>query len=302
MTENIIVEFQRPERKFVKVYTDFLDNDLLTCEERMVFITLRSFVDFAHDEAGTVYPTMETICKRSGLSRPRATRTIDKLIRKGVVQKYRRGLTMSNVYTLIDNPEIWSAGSDEEMRQEATKTELQKHIEAVEAAGYQVLGKEKELPPTGIDESPSKNTDTIKYQSSIEKGNTDSDINQSLNSCSSAAREEYPLESLKAYFEYKSIHADEETKEAIFNILHNVLNSGKPKIKVAGEMRPAAIVKSRIMKLSCNDIQYVIEKYIEYGRAGNRIKNPEAFILTQLFKAKEQAELEIQNDLNVDGY
>ena len=112
----------------------------------------------------------------------------------------------------------------------------------------------------------------------------------------------HTLENLKNYFEYRSIQADEATKEAIFNIIHNVLTSSKAKVKVCGELRPAAMVKSRIMKLSGQDIQFVIEKYIEYGRKGRKIENPEAFILSQLYKAKEQAELETQNDLNVDGY
>lgn len=303
--ENIIVEFQKPERTFTKVYTDFLDNEILSCEERMVFIVLRSFVDYAHDEAGTVYPTVETICRRSGLSRPRAIRTINKLVSKGIVQKTRRGLTKSNVYTLVDRPDIWKAESAEDMRQEAEKSELQRHIEALEAAGYTVIEKEKELSPTGIEESPN-NSDTYKPSICLSDSNTDSENVQYQNKCSCTSKgsieEVYTLENLKAYFEYRSIQADEDTKAAIFNIIHNVLNTSREKVKVCGELRPAAVVKSRIMKLSGQDIQYVIEKYIEYGRTGRKIKNPEAFILTQLFKAKEQAELETQNELNVDGY
>lgn len=303
--ENIIVEFQKPERTFTKVYTDFLYNEILSCEERMVFIVLRSFVDYAHDEAGTVYPTVETICRCSGLSRPRAIRTINKLVSKGIVQKTRRGLTKSNVYTLVDRPDIWKAESAGDMRQEAEKSEIQRYIEALEAAGYTVIEKEKELSPMPLEESPNNN-DTYKPSICLSDSNTDSENVQYQNKCSCTSKgsieEVYTLENLKAYFEYKSIQADEETKAAIFNIIHNVLNTSREKVKVCGELRPAAVVKSRIMKLSGQDIQYVIEKYIEYGRTGRKINNPEAFIITQLFKAKEQAELETQNDLNVDGY
>ena len=302
--DNIIVNFRKPERTFTKTYTDFLDNEILSCEERMIFIVLRSFVDYAHDEAGTVYPTMETICRRAGMSRPRATRTINKLVSKGVVQKKRRGLTKSNVYTLIDSADIWKAESAEDMRQEAEKSELQRHIEALEAAGYTVIEKEKGLSPTGIEKSP--NSDIYNPSICLSDSNTDSENVQYQNKCSHTSKgsieEVYTLENLKAYFEYRTIQADEETKAAIFNIIHNVLNTSREKVKVCGELRPAAVVKSRIMKLSGQDIQYVIEKYIEYGRTGKKINNPEAFILTQLFKAKEQAELETQNELNVDGY
>lgn len=301
-SERIIVEFQKPERKFTKTYEDFLENTILSCEERMVFIVLRSFVNYSHDEAGTVYPTIETICRRSGLSKPRAIRTINKLVSKGIVQKTRRGLAKSNLYTLVDRPDIWKAESIEDMRQEAEKTDIQKYIEALEAAGYTVAKKEKELSPSPLEESSNKN-DVPNHSFCQSDTNTECKKRQECSGTSKGSIEEvYTLENLKDYFEYRSIQADEATKEAIFNIIHNVLTSSKAKVKVCGELRPAAMVKSRIMKLSGQDIQFVIEKYIEYGRTGRKINNPEAFILTQLFKAKEQAELETQNELNVDGY
>lgn len=296
--DRLIVELRKPERKFTKVYDDFLFNRVLSCEEKLVFIVLRSFVDYTHDEAGLVFPAMETICIGTGLSRPRATRAINSLIKKGVVQKKRRGLSKSNVYAIADSADIWKAASVEEMNQEAAKTDIQRYIEALEAAGYRVIPKEKELSSTAIDESPEQNITTQKCAVYQEEINTVSSVNQSLNKSS----EDYSLDDLKNYFEYRSIQADEQTKAAIFNILHNVLNTGKPTIRVAGEPRPAAIVKSRIMQLSAENIQHVINKYVEYGRAGNKIKNPEAFIITLLYKAKEQMELETENDLNTEGY
>ena len=302
--DRLIVELRKPERKFTKVYDDFLFNRVLSCEEKLVFIVLRSFVDYAHDEAGLVFPAMETICIGTGLSRPRATRAINSLIKKGVVQKKRRGLSKSNVYAIADSADIWKAASVEEMNQEAAKTDIQRYIEALEAAGYQVIKKEKGLPSSGVEKSP--NSDIYNPSICLSDSNTDSENVQYQNKCSCTSKgsieEVYTLENLKAYFEYKSIQADEETKAAIFNILHNVLNTGKPTIRVAGEPRPAAIVKSRIMQLSAENIQHVINKYVEYGRAGNKIKNPEAFIITLLYKAKEQMELETENDLNTEGY
>ena len=330
---SIIVELKKPERPFTKVYSDFLYNrGILSCEEKLIFIMLRSFLNYAHDEGGTVYPTMETLAGCAGMSKKRAKRTIDKLIEKGLVKRQRFGRTAPNTYTLSDLPEIWNTGNAEEMKQEAEKTDLQRHIEelekagyqvvrpegqeaektdlqrhieALEAAGYTVVEKEKGLPSSGVEKSPNNN-DTYKPSICLSDSNTDSENVQYQNKCSCTSKgsieEVYTLENLKAYFEYRTIQADEETKAAIFNIIHNVLNTSREKVKVCGELRPAAVVKSRIMKLSGQDIQYVIEKYIEYGRTGRKIKNPEAFILTQLFKAKEQAELETQNDLNVDGY
>ena len=330
---SIIVELKKPERPFTKVYSDFLYNrGILSCEEKLIFIMLRSFLNYAHDEGGTVYPTMETLAGCAGMSKKRAKRTIDKLIEKGLVKRQRFGRTAPNTYTLSDLPEIWNTGSAEEMKQEAEKTDLQRHIEelekagyqvvrpegqeaektdlqrhieALEAAGYTVVEKEKGLPSSGVEKSPNNN-DTYKPSICLSDSNTDSANVQYQNECSRTSKgsteEVYTLENLKAYFEYRCIQADEQTKAAIFNILHNVLNTGKPTIRVAGEPRPAAIVKSRIMQLSAENIQHVINKYVEYGRAGNKIKNPEAFIITLLYKAKEQMELETENDLNTEGY
>ena len=75
-----------PVRKFVRVYQDFLYSEILTAEEKMVFIALKSFVDFSQDE-DEVFPSMDTICKITGMSRPRATRTINSLVSKGIIKK-----------------------------------------------------------------------------------------------------------------------------------------------------------------------------------------------------------------------
>jgi len=82
--EPIIVKLASPERKYVRTYHDFLDNSFLTAEEQMVFIVLKSYIDFSSDR-GEVFPSMATICKRSKLSEPRARRTINSLIKKGIL-------------------------------------------------------------------------------------------------------------------------------------------------------------------------------------------------------------------------
>ena len=49
-----------PVRKFVRVYKDFLESETLTAEEKLVFIALKSFVEFGRDE-DEVYPSMATM-------------------------------------------------------------------------------------------------------------------------------------------------------------------------------------------------------------------------------------------------
>ena len=118
--ERIEVHAAMPERHYVRVYHDFLRSTNLTAEEKLIYISLKSFVDFAHDE-GEVFPSVNTLCQLTSMSRPRVTRTITSLIKKGVVKKERRGLTKSNLYTLYDNPSMWAAGSMEEMQKAAER-------------------------------------------------------------------------------------------------------------------------------------------------------------------------------------
>ena len=63
-----------PIRKFVMVHEDFLEADFLSVEEKMVYIVLKSFMAYGQD-ADEVYPSMETICRLSSMSRNCAFRT-----------------------------------------------------------------------------------------------------------------------------------------------------------------------------------------------------------------------------------
>lgn len=53
MTENsetFKVQLSVPERQYVKVYQDFLSSELLSAEEKLVYIALKSFVSYGSDE------------------------------------------------------------------------------------------------------------------------------------------------------------------------------------------------------------------------------------------------------------
>ena len=111
-----------PVRKFVPVYHDML-RAKMTCEEKLIYIILKSFVSFGCEE-GEVYPSMDTICAMSGMSRPRATRVINKLVKNGYVKKLRRGVTKPNLYTVADYPAMWEEKTTVEDRKEILDTEI----------------------------------------------------------------------------------------------------------------------------------------------------------------------------------
>lgn len=297
-SENIIVQLASPERKFVKVYQDFLQNELLTAEEKIVFIVLKSFVNFSKDNGGTqgeAYPTMETICKLSSLSRPRATRAINKLIEKKIVKKIRRGLTKSNIYMISDYATMWACDNLEDLtaiaENEGTKPLTpEEHIAALEKMGYKVEIKEKE--PTS---APAKVTDvSIQKNFCLQEQNT-------IPTPKSQALERYTLKEIKELFGYDAMLYDnpdeQERIDSVMDILHTTMNTNKTTIRIAGTDKPTMVVIGKLMKLNNESILYAIRKYKEQTE---RIKNPTAYMLTILYMAPEQYKLDITNQVQHD--
>lgn len=293
--ENIIVQLATPERKFVKVYHDFLQNELLTVEEKMVFIALKSFVDFSKDNGGTqgkAYPTMDTVCKLSSLSRPRATRAINKLIEKKIVTKIRRGLTKSNMYILSDYATMWACDNIEEITAIADNKGIKpltliEHIAELEKMGYKVEIKEKEPEALQADQS---NNDSSTQSNNFNQFDT------TTNSAKSQALERYTLDQIKQLFDYDNMlieHPDRQRDiDSVMGVLHTAMNTSKEVIRISGTDMPAMTVIAKLMKLDKEMLIYAIDKFSEQTE---RIKNPAAYMLTILYNTPEQYHLDVKN-------
>ena len=284
-----------PVRRFVRVYKDFLESETLTAEEKLVFIALKSFVEFGRDE-DEVYPSMATICKITGMSRPRATRTINSLVSKGIVKKQRRGLTKPNLYTIADYPSMWSAEGVEERRQ-LLDTEIP-------YTSDQLIS---ELVRRGVLTEEAVAEKKIEPQSAA----TDSDPNGRLSIFSTInnitnknkERQEYTMKYLHELYEYDVLVQRQEygteDLDSVLDIIYDALNTMKDTIRINGEEKPAAVVRSKLLKLDATDIEYAIEKF---RSVTDRIKNPKAYMLTILYGAKEQRNLDVTNDVSHDLY
>lgn len=289
--EKIIVQLASPERKYAKVYHDFLDNSFLTTEEQMIFIVLKSYVDFKKD-SGEVYPSMETICKRAKMSEKRARKNINALIKKGIVKKAQRGLTKTNLYTLSDYATMWVCDNVEDVAAVADNQGVKpltpaEHIAELERMGYTVQIKEKGLETT----APTK----VTADSSTQLNNFNQ-FDTTTNSGESQDLERYTLDQIKQLFDYDIMIADHSERKTdidiVFTILYDALNWAKPTIRVDGQDKPSMVVISKLMKLEQSDLWYTIEKYHEQQE---RIKNVNAYLLTILYHAKEQSYLDLMN-------
>lgn len=302
--EKIIIQLASPERKYVKTYHDFLDNSFLTAEEQMIFIVLKSYVDFKED-GGEVFPGIETICKRAKMSKPRVIRTINSLVKKGIVKKVQRGLTKTNIYTLADYPAMWTCDNLDELAAVVENDGIkpltpEQHIAALEKMGYAIEIKAKGLAtePTKAQKQDPKHTNNLSIsdntvipaKSQGESEHTEPEQGQQ------DTGERYTQQDIEELFDYSDLtkQCPEKKKdiETVFDILYDTLNTTKQTVRIGGEDKPTMAVIGRLMKLEPHDIIHTIEKYHEQT---DRIKNVRAYLLTVLYHSREQSYLDLMN-------
>lgn len=293
--EWIEVQLATPERLYVRVYKDFLATKHLTCEEKMVYIALKSFVNFREDE-GQVFPSMDTLCQLTSMSRPRATRTITSLISKGIIKKERRGLTKSNIYTLYDNSAMWVAESVEEMHDAAENKipfSTPELLDELKRRG--VIIETKKEPASGTDQSSEASTSFDKLDIVLTTNNSTTN--------NSGCQDRYSLEQVKELFDYGVLvndnRCDKKDVDAVINILNDILNTTKQTVRISGENKPTMTVVSKLMKLTYEEILYSIQKF---NGITDRIRDPKSYMLTILYGAKEQMNLDINNQVQHDLY
>lgn len=293
-TREIIVQIRNPERKFLKIYFDFLYSKLLTGDEKFVFIILKSFIDFSTDKQGTqgkVFPSIQTICDISGYGEKKVTRILKGLKSKKIIKIDRRGFTKSNVYTLSDYDTMWSCDNLEDLAVIAQNKGIEpltfeEHISELKRMGHKVEIKENGLEKT----APAKvtaNSSTNINNIVINKDNTNEIKSQA---------ERYTINQIRQLFDYDAMIHDnpyrQQDIDSVMDILHTAMNTTKPTIRISREDKPTMVVIGKLMKLDKDSIMYAIGKFSEQTE---RIKNPTAYMLTILYSAPEQFNLDLQN-------
>ena len=280
------------QRPFIMVYQDFLESDLLDNHyQKLVYVYLKKFADSKNQ----CFPSVKTLSKLTKISVNKVKLTLAELEQKGVISKENRtrpdGGKSSNLYTLYDLKELWNAGSSEEVAAVVDEYEDKKLISLLEAKGYTII-KEKEpdkTEPTKVTVEPSTKLNQFDI------------VNTTINPEKSQELERYSIEQIKEYFDYNIMVHDNPYKQKsidmVMNILYDTLNTSKKSIRVSGEDKPAMVVQSKLMKLDMECIMYAIDKYSENTE---RVKNPVAYMLTILYKAQEQYDLDIQNQVSHD--
>lgn len=294
MEKKIIVKLASSERYFTKCYHDFMDCKLLNGEEKITFLALKRFLDVKSD-SGNIFPAIENIQEMTGWGNKKVIRYIKSLVKKGVVKKIRQGLNKPNIYIISDYSTMWTCDSVEDMAIVADNKGIKpltpaEHISELERMGYIVEIKEK-----GLESEPTKAQNQALNKNNIHtnKDNMKKSESQDL--------ERYTINQIKQFFDYDIMLHDnpysQQDIDSVIDILYTALNTNKETIRIAGQDKPSMVVISKLMKLHKDSIMYAIETY---HKQTERIKNPTSYMLTILYCAPEQFNLDIQNQVSHD--
>lgn len=218
---------------------------------------------FAGD-TGECFPSLQKLAELSGFSKSTVQRILKSLEEKEVLSVKHRRTQKGNISNL------YTIYDYAEMWRTENKDEK---------------SQKKELPSKNAEESPNPNTN-----------NTPENLNCQVS-------EKYTLEEVKEYYDYDILINDypdvKKDIDSVMNILYDALNSSNKTIKVMKEQKSVVVVQSKLLKLNYEHILYSIKKF---DSVTQKIKNTSAYMLSILYQAEEQMNLDFKNQINYTMY
>ena len=109
--------------------------------------------------------------------------------------------------------------------------------------------------------------------------------------------EEYFSRSLEIDLLLRLYPDDEDTIYQIVNLLVDTCATNRKLLHIAGDDKPAEVVRSRFMKLNADHIRFVLKCLAENS---NPIRNMKQYLLASLYNAPTTMQLSYQNQTNHD--
>ena len=109
--------------------------------------------------------------------------------------------------------------------------------------------------------------------------------------------EEYFSRSLEMDLLLRLCPDDEDTLYQIVNLLVDTCATNRKLLHIAGDDKPAEVVRSRFMKLNADHIRFVLKCLAENS---NPIRNMKQYLLASLYNAPTTMQLSYQNQTNHD--
>ena len=109
--------------------------------------------------------------------------------------------------------------------------------------------------------------------------------------------EEYFSRSLEIELLLRLYPDDEDTLYQIVNLLVDTCATNRKLLHIAGDDKPAEVVRSRFMKLNADHIRFVLKCFAENS---SPIRNMKQYLLASLYNAPTTMQLSYQNQTNHD--
>jgi len=109
--------------------------------------------------------------------------------------------------------------------------------------------------------------------------------------------EEYFSRSLEMNLLLRLCPDDEDTIYQIVDLLVDTCATNRKLLRIAGDDKPAEVVRSRFMKLNADHIRFVLKFLAENS---SPIRNMKQYLLASLYNAPTTMQLSYQNQTNHD--
>ena len=109
--------------------------------------------------------------------------------------------------------------------------------------------------------------------------------------------EEYFSHSLEIDLLLRLYPDDEDTLYQIVNLLVDTCATKRKTLRIAGDDKPAEVVRSRFMKLNADHIRFALKCLAENS---SPIRNMKQYLLASLYNAPTTMQLSYQNQTNHD--
>ena len=109
--------------------------------------------------------------------------------------------------------------------------------------------------------------------------------------------EEYFSRSLEMDLLLRLYPDDEDTLYQIVNLLVDTCATNRKLLRIAGDDKPAEVVRSRFMKLNADHIRFVLKCLAENTA---QVRNMKQYLLASLYNAPTTMQLSYQNQTNHD--
>lgn len=224
------------------------------------------------DEQGRVYiifPVQE-VMDALGCADNKATKLFRELEKFGLIERKRRGLGIPNLIYVKNfadprfrNREKNGSGAADSAQPEAAKSR----------------GNKTEWNNTEMSE-------------------TDPFLSEEGDGADERTRlEAYFMQSLEVDLLLRACPDDEDTIDQIVNLLVGTCSSKRRMLRVAGDDKPAEIVRRRFMKLNADHIRFVLKCLAESTAP---VRNMKQYLLAALYNAPTTMQLYYQNQTNHD--